>query len=229
MKLGILILCPVKVVFVLVVRWEFWLLLLLQEMSGKTLYVGAWWLDRPGLLVSLWFSSSHLFLITVIFFGPVYPHFPSIRLCYQLQQKLRGYGKVGAVSIFPLSKYMSSQGIRPCPIQNCKYPPSIVFPRTTLPPLRQKQSHTCPVDFWQQTVWVVQGLFSGWMRTLLLIFKGPNSFQLTLSHVKILQDASNLLQTNATQRRFLQSVVFWWISEDHKPPVLKPNRPLGGN
>lgn len=41
MKLGILILWPVKVVFVLVVRWEF-CLLLLQEMSGKTLHVGAW-------------------------------------------------------------------------------------------------------------------------------------------------------------------------------------------
>lgn len=158
-------------------------------MSGKTLYMGAWWLDRPGLLVSLCISGSHLFLITMIFLGPIYLYFPSVRLCSKLQQKLRSYGKVGAVSIFFLSRYMSSQGICTCPILNCKYPLRVVSPGTTLLPLRQKQSHTCHIDFWQQTGWVVQGWFSGWMRTLLLVFKGPNPFQLNLTHVKILQDA----------------------------------------
>lgn len=44
MKVGILILWPVEIVFV--VRLEFWLLLL-QEMTVKTMYLGAWWLDRP--------------------------------------------------------------------------------------------------------------------------------------------------------------------------------------
>lgn len=110
-------------------------------MSGKTLYMGAWWLDRPGLLVSLCISGSHLFLITMIFLGPIYLYFSSVRLCYKLQQKLRSYGKVGAVSIFFLSRYMSSQGICTCPILNCKYPLRVVSPGTTLLPLRQKQSH----------------------------------------------------------------------------------------
>lgn len=97
MKVGILILWPMEIVFV--VRWEFWLLLL-QEMTVKTMYLGAQWPDRPWLLVSLCVSGPHLFLITVMFLGTIYCHFPFVRFFLNYS---RNCGKVGIVSIFPLS------------------------------------------------------------------------------------------------------------------------------
>lgn len=113
-KEGILILWPVEIVFV--VRWDFWLLLL-EEMTVQTIYVGAWWLGRPWLVVPLvcqWFSP------TSYYNGLLGYHLSSLPFCrnffcFKLQQKRRNHGKLGTVSIFPLSGICSPMAYVPAP------------------------------------------------------------------------------------------------------------------